>query len=268
MSEEANQINSYRIPKIPPFWACDPETWFMSVEASFSVARISDDTTKFHIILANADASILAHIKDLVRNPPAQGKYEALKERILSAFSVSQNARLRQLLKGQVLGDKRPSHFLQELKNLAGDQVTDTVIKTLFVEQLPENYRVILATIDEPDLDKVANIADRIADSLSLSHTLAPVGSSTNHETRVTASTNNLDDDIIEQLAKRIGEKLQLWDSRARQKSPGHAPRPARHRSRSRSQEAKCFYHRKFGVKANKCLQPCGWKNINASQEN
>ncbi|XP_011634814.1 uncharacterized protein LOC105425653 [Pogonomyrmex barbatus] len=120
------------------------------------------------VLAANADTAILPHIKDLIMNPPSNNKYDALKERVLNIFSVSQSAKLRQLLKGQVLGDKKPSHFLLKLKNLAGDQVTDSILKTLFMEQLPENYRIILATIDEPDLDKFATIADKIADSMTM----------------------------------------------------------------------------------------------------
>lgn len=117
MTDNSGNINSYRVPKIPPFWSSDPETWFISVEASFQVARITDDVTKFHTVLANADVAILSHIKDLIRSPPpSEGKYDALKRRLLNAFETLQDARLRQLLKGQVLGDKKPSHFLQELK--------------------------------------------------------------------------------------------------------------------------------------------------------
>ncbi|KYN30260.1 hypothetical protein ALC57_00277 [Trachymyrmex cornetzi] len=111
MEETPSQINAYRVPKIPPFWANDPEVWFATVEASFQVAKVTDDTTRFHIILANADTAILPHIKDLIMNPPTNGKYDAIKERILNVFSISQGARLRQLLKGQVLGDKKTISF-------------------------------------------------------------------------------------------------------------------------------------------------------------
>lgn len=267
MSEESSQINSYRVPKIPPFWTNDPETWFISVEAFFNVARISDDTTKFHIIVANVDASVLSHIKDLIVNPPTEDKYKAIKTRLLNAFSISQSAKLHQLLRAQSLGDRRSSHLLQELRNLAGGQCTDSMLKTVFIEQLPENYRVSLATIDEPDLNKFANIADKIADSLALNNSLAVV-TATNHDAQAIASIGSLDDKIIDSLAKKIERKLKLYGTRKRSKSPNREARPTRSRSRSRGRRIICYYHDKFGSNAQKCRQPCDWINSNSPQGN
>jgi hypothetical protein len=266
MAEESSQVNSYRVPKIPPFWSNDPETWFISVESSFRVARISDDTTKFHTIVANADTSILTHIKDIIRNPPAEGKYDTLKKRLLNSFETSQDARLRQPLKGQVLGDKKPSHFLQELKNLAGDQCTDNILKTLFVEQLPENYRVILATIDEPDLNRFAAIADKIADSMSLNSALVPVSSLQSNDVSAVSNPRNnnkadpFDDKTVDRLAQKILAKLNLSKHGARSRSKSRSSRSSRNRSKSRDDESKeCFYHSRFGSKARKCQKPCSW---------
>lgn len=204
-------MNSYRVPKIPPFWSSDPETWFISVEASFHVARITDDVTKFHTVLANADVAVLSHIKDLIRNPPSEGKYDTLKKRLLSAFETTQDAWLRQFLKGQVLEDKKPSHFLQELRNLAGDQCSANILKMLFVEQLPESYRGILATIEESDLAKFAAIADKIADSMTLNRAVASVSSSVHEEpsfnTRQGQGVESFDSKAIDLLAKKSRKK-------------------------------------------------------------
>lgn len=41
------------------------------------------------------------------------------------------------------------------------------VLKSLFIEQLPETFRPILVTISEPNLQKLAETADKIADSFS-----------------------------------------------------------------------------------------------------
>ncbi|XP_018359964.1 PREDICTED: uncharacterized protein LOC108759147 [Trachymyrmex cornetzi] len=274
MEGTPNQINAYRVPKIPPFCANDPEVWFAMVEASFQVAKVTDDTTRFHIILANADTAILPHIKDLIMNPPTNGKYDAIKERILNVFSISQGARLRQLLKGQVLGDKKPSHLLQELKNLAGDQATDSIIRTLFIEQLPESYRTILATIEESDLNKLASIADKIAESVSSNNTLAPINSSKTEDSAgnyvpQTSSINKTPEhSLLEQLVQGMNTLLRERKSRTRSKSPSNSRQPMRRRNHSRSADGKCFYHRKFGNKAYRCQQPCNWIDGKTTQEN
>ncbi|XP_018393396.1 PREDICTED: uncharacterized protein LOC108772374 [Cyphomyrmex costatus] len=274
MAEEAlGQISSYRVPKIPPFWAKDLEIWFATVEASFHIAKITDDTTKFHIILANADTAILPHIKDLILNPPASGKYDTLKERVLNVFSISQGAKLRQLLKGQVLGEKKPSHLLQEL-NLAEDNATDSIIKTLFIEQLPESYRTILATIEEPDLSKLASIADRIAESVSSNNALAPVTRSkaedlaSDHTPQASPINKPSKQSLLEQLVQGMNTLLCERRSRSRSSSPGNSRHSMRRRNRFRSMDRKCFYHRKFGSKAYRCQQPCNWIDEKATQEN
>lgn len=263
MSHDSNSVNSYRVPKIPPFWSNDPETWFISVEASFQVARITDDVTKFHTVLANADIAVLSHIKDLIRNPPSEGKYDALKQRLLGAFETSQDARLRQLLKGQVLGDKKPSHFLQELKNLAGDQCSNNILKTLFVEQLPESYRGILATIEEPDLNKFAAIADKIADSMTLSRSVASMSNSThefgNSDSFHSRGGEPFDEKTINLLATKVANKLKFGKSRSRSQSGNRFKRSSPKHDKPRNFNTRCYYHQRFGVKARKCQQPCSW---------
>lgn len=46
MTDKTQRIGNYRIPKIPPFWKNAPETWFIQVEASMYIARITIDRTK------------------------------------------------------------------------------------------------------------------------------------------------------------------------------------------------------------------------------
>lgn len=62
------------------------------------------------------------------------------------------------------LGDKKPSIFLQRLRNLAASQVTDEILKSIFMEQLPENVRTILAISEVQDLAKLAAQADKVVE--------------------------------------------------------------------------------------------------------
>jgi len=39
--------------KLPPFWAENPETWFVQVEAQFEIANITAEQTKFNYLAAN-----------------------------------------------------------------------------------------------------------------------------------------------------------------------------------------------------------------------
>lgn len=146
---------------------------------------------------------------------------------------------------------------------MAGDQCTDNILKTLFVEQLPESYRGILATIEEPDLGKFATIADKIADSMLLSGVVASMGSSAHDEfntnTRCPRGIESLDEKAIDLLAKKVANKLNLGKFRSRSKSGNRSDRSHYNRGKPRNFDSRCFYHQKFGVKARKCQPPCSW---------
>ncbi|XP_011859683.1 PREDICTED: uncharacterized protein LOC105557124, partial [Vollenhovia emeryi] len=165
MPDENARVEAYRVPKIPPFWRRSPEAWFVQIEASFRSAGITVDRTKADCLLTGIDEETIAHVLDLVTaEPPPANLYAQLKDRILAAFVVSPEARLRQLLKGQVLGDQRPSHLLNKMKQLNGGQCSDTVLRSLFIELLPEAHKALLVAADSSDLHKLAELADKLAD--------------------------------------------------------------------------------------------------------
>lgn len=123
-----NQVSAYRAPKIPQFWKNDPQAWFVQVEASFRIAQITGDRTKVDHLIAVVDHEVVCHVTDLVtQSPTPPNLYVLFKNRVLSAFSTSTEARVRQLLKGQLLGDLKPSHLLSKMKSLSGGQCNDTV---------------------------------------------------------------------------------------------------------------------------------------------
>ena len=97
----------------------------------------SQDETKFKYVIQYADTEILPHVISIAWNPPDQDKYKTVKERILQAFSESEESKLRRILQSQSLEGKKPSHYVRDLKNASGDQVSDAVLRTLLLEHLP-----------------------------------------------------------------------------------------------------------------------------------
>ncbi|UYV64134.1 hypothetical protein LAZ67_2006665 [Cordylochernes scorpioides] len=85
------------------------------------------------------------------------------KERLLRIFKDGESKRIRKLLSGIELGDLKPSQLLQKLKSLATEDLSDIFIKTLWLEKLPQTIQQILI-ISEEELDKLAVMADRIAE--------------------------------------------------------------------------------------------------------
>lgn len=264
------QVSSYRVPKIPPFWRNDPETWFVQVEATFRIANCKTDRTKADYLISALESEVVQHVRDIVNaDPPPENLYQVLKNRILSAFSTSPEARLRQLLKGQSLGDRKPSHLLNHMRQLNGGQCSSAVLKSLFLEQLPEPQRAILVAMNEPDLQKIADIADKIVDMSNLDMAIAPIRSlpgttkaRPHHDTNDPSSTEK-------QLAEII-KRLDSLDSKL-EKFKRDRPRP-RSNSTQRDQHSSdvkpglCFIHQKYGRNATSCRKPCSWVSEETSE--
>lgn len=121
------QVAASSIHKLPPFWKENPKLWFMQVEFIFSISGISRDDTKFQYVIANMDSNFLPHVSDILESLPSDGtsKYQAIKDRLIGTFSESQESKLRRLLKSDQLGDQKPTHFIQIMRNLASGQLND-----------------------------------------------------------------------------------------------------------------------------------------------
>ena len=62
------------------------------------------------------------------------------------------------------MGDKKPSHFLQRLRNLAGSNIPDSILKTIFLEQIQSSLHDTLMASDNNDLARLALLADKITE--------------------------------------------------------------------------------------------------------
>lgn len=98
-----------------PFFKEDPELYFIQIEAQFENARITVDQTKYNHVIAQFEPKYLSKVSDLLRNPPATGKYDELKRRILAEFTDSDQKKLKRLIEGIELGDDKPSHLLKRM---------------------------------------------------------------------------------------------------------------------------------------------------------
>lgn len=82
-------VSSVKTGKLPPFWKENPTLWFTQVELAFALGNITSDITKFRQVAVNLDQTTLPFVADILTKPPEQGKYDTLKERIISIFGES-----------------------------------------------------------------------------------------------------------------------------------------------------------------------------------
>ncbi|GFQ92743.1 retrovirus-related Pol polyprotein from transposon 17.6 [Trichonephila clavata] len=126
--------------KPPPFWKHNPVLWFVRLEAQFELAKILNE---FNYVLSAVESDILNSVRDLVLKPPENGKYDALRKRLIEVHSESENSKIRILLQGLELGDQRPSQLLTRMRSLAGDNVGEPLLKSLLNSvTVPDCYPV------------------------------------------------------------------------------------------------------------------------------
>lgn len=252
-----NTISTVSV-KAPPFWKANPALWFCQLESQFETSRISLDKTKYHTAVTAIDSSILSQVSDIVLNPPTENLYLNLKTKLLERFADSDESRLKKLLTGLVLGDKRPSQLLREMKELAGNGLGAEALKSLWLQRLPSQCQAILS-ISEDDIDRLATMADKII-NVYISEASA-----------ISQNAEGLTEhDLfsqIENLTKRVSElssdlqKYKRSESRSRSKNRSQTHSKSRSYSQSKRVDL-CWYHAKFADKANKCIKPCSYNIV------
>lgn len=253
-------VCAQRIEKPPPFYKDDPDLWFAVVENALSFAGITRDQAKFQYIVSNADHTFIPIIADLIKSPPATCRYDAIKTRIIAAFAEPINKRLSRLLSGIPIGEKRPSHYLQELRSLASGHLGEEVLKSLFLAQLAPTIRMSLLCREEDSLDKLAFLADK------LQETNVTTQMSVARQETFTLST--IVEEVTE-LKSKVDElcKLSKYQSLHLKNNGGSSSDTQRSKFYKQKKDKVCYYHFKFGANARRCVQPCCW-SLEKNSEN
>lgn len=255
LPENAAPVSVDRISvKVPPFWADDPVLWFAQIENQFDLAGITQDCTKFNHVSSALDQRYATAVRDIIIKPPIIGKYEHLKAELIRRFSPSPEARIKRLFRHEELGDRKPSDFLFHMRMLAESEVTDKVLRSLWLDRLPSRMRDILASSPPDDLDALAVIADRIHEMSPIPPRLAMV------------------DNFQPQLEELSQQVEALSSNRGAVSSQGRPMHRRRDFSSPTPQNIKqgapatrlCWYHQKYGKQARFCRQPCNFNSTNS----
>ncbi|XP_073961813.1 uncharacterized protein [Choristoneura fumiferana] len=255
---------SFRVGvKIPPFYPEKPALWFAQLEGQFTLSKITTDETKFYYAMAQLEPQYAQEVEDIITTPPAQGKYEKLKTELIKRLSASREKRVRQVLTGEELGDKKPSQFLRHLQNLAGPGLPEDFLRSIWSSRLPQRTQDIIASQLRSSLEDLAELADRLHDVvMSVPPQLAAVSPA--H----TAPADPLVFQIAE-LTRRMSAMDAKIDRMSRPKTRASTSR-SRQRSASKRSNSSyrkfpmCWYHNKFGEQARRCIKPCDYQAGNA----
>ncbi|XP_029637974.1 uncharacterized protein LOC115213179 [Octopus sinensis] len=199
--------------------------------------------------------------------PPGSVSYEVFKTTLINRTSESQQKRLHQLLISEELGDKTPSQLLRRMKQLLGDEtLPEKIFKQLFLQRLPSNTQVVLAsTRENTSLEELAELADKIAEvphKYPTVSTVTPAAPSTN-PFRAQTSSSEISDlrALMTQQAAQIQiltaqiQALKLSPQRRSTSRSRRDGRRSRSPSATRNSHDTCWYHRTFGTRAQKCTR-------------
>lgn len=257
-SAEVNKVGV----RIPPFSPDDPELWFSQIEYQFTLSGISSDTTKFYYVTGQLEPQYAKEVRDIIISPPASNKFPKLKSELIKRLSSSNEKKVKQLLMHEELGDRRPSQFYRHLQGLAGANVPDEFLKSIWSNRLPRNIQSFIAAQFDSPIDVLMDLADRVQD-------IAP------STPQVAAMSSSMPGSSMDAMAREIAElRKQMHDltthfqrqSRPRTQSRGRQRSRSSSRTRTASEHRRfpvCWYHHKFGEKARCCVKPCDYESEN-----
>lgn len=247
----------------------DPTSWFSRFEATLRINRVPPPD-QFDYLLASLHREARQPVAYALQTPPEDDttSYQWLKALLVEAHSKTAKEKLRQLLAGERIGDRKPSVFLSHLRDLGPDTVDNDLLKEFWWKELPSTMRTILSTMSGADTQALAAAADAIYSEIGTTQ-LCAIGPAATSSTERPKSPHRSDQQtqptlsdmmkLIRDLQKEINE---LKGERGRQRTRESGSSRHRGQSRPREQtpnrpEGVCYFHHTFGDRARNCRPPC-----------
>lgn len=260
--DDKNLESNTKSPTVPfpPYWSAMPDIWFCQLESVFKIKKIVKDENKFHHTIACLPVEIITNVSDIIKNLDGENNYVTLKNAILKRKSLSEVQRLEQLLEGSAIGDRSPSQFYRDMMVLAGESsmTNEKLLKALWLKRLPEQIRMVVASRESDDIDKLCDLADKIWDICSSSSS-SKVSSIQN-----SFSLQELNNSIssLRSRFEKFENKFSEKRNRSRNRSNSNRkPDSQNNKFKSKDTNASskqntkdpCWYHWQYGKKATKC---------------
>lgn len=153
---------------LPSFWRHSPKQWFTYAEVIFDMMnKEQSDAARVNYVLAALDEESTRAVSDLGKTIT----YDALRARLIYAFTLSLAKRIQSIIAPGELADQAPTRLLRDMRHICPDDMGDATLGYFWLQKLPKSVRPIVAGLSGP-LDAIAERADRILEA-SLSSELA-----------------------------------------------------------------------------------------------
>ena len=249
--------------KLPQFWPDKTRFWFAQAEAQFETKGITVEKTKFNHVVQMLDSKTATQAMDVIETPDATNPYTVLKQRLTKAFTLSDSEKAARIIDMSGLGDRTPSQCLADMLQLVPqNEAADPgfLFREHFLRQLPSEVRTQLAQTTK--IGTAAKTLRELADEADRYFTSTGARIST-----ISASSASTDSSLP--LITETSTETEIF---AISNRGGTAPRGSQgpgSRGRGGSRQGFrtpktftiCFYHGRFGDKAQKCVEPCQFQS-------
>lgn len=216
---------------------------------------------------------------DLIIRDKGATPYTTFKAEIIKYLGESEKSKLNNLLHGLTLGEQKHSQLLSKFKTNAGDRLADEPLKQLWMSRLPPQVQIVLTPFEnDVTLDVLAQRADNVMETMSHINinSSGQNATSTNYclnSEATNSSESKLNVKFAAMKSEIVSEISALWNKSSEyRRGTRHTSRDrasSRNRSPSNKRESDtCFYHKRFGDKAQKCITSCKYHKEFVSQHN
>lgn len=233
---------------LPDFWPQDVKLWLASIEAIFENHLIFGEHERFNLTISALKQPQITKIGHAILNRSTDTPYISLKIALLKQYQDNDIRRLDKLLHETQLGSCRPSELMNKMKQLlidGGEQnsTTEKVLKKLFLERMPENFRLVLAADYDLGLDALADKADKIMmignpTNLPLAPVVNPALAQTKTDTGLVNSQTLINNNFqlqLSKIAEDLGALRTLHTSQSNQKQHNNVSNQRREGYNNRS---------------------------------
>jgi len=102
-------------------------------------------------------------IRDIVKNLPADGQYEAVKARLMQPHELTAFQRVEKIIDMPGLGSRKLSQLLAAMLELCPEGETrSTFFSCIFLKKLPRELKILVSETDTGDLQALAAKEDAL----------------------------------------------------------------------------------------------------------
>lgn len=156
--------------KLQPFSVTNPTLWFATTELILVANEVKEDSERFALLLQTLSMEQLEKIQTVIdavsREDDAKEKrpYKAAKTILLQEYGDSEEKQLKKLFDENPMpaSIQTPKEKLAYIRRLAGNSVSETIIKELWSSKIPTDVKPYIAGCKTLPIEQLAEQADAV----------------------------------------------------------------------------------------------------------